>query len=415
MKVDIPILNRIRHNILARNSVHLYFDMIWFGVLTGSTLAFLSIYAARIGASTFQVGMINGSQAIVNLLVALPASHYLAKRPVDKTVFYSAILQRVFYGFMIFVPILFAPGEQMLTILGLTFIMSIPGTAQAISFNALFADSVPVENRGRVAGIRNAVLSITTIVSTLLCGQILTQIVFPLNYQIVFGIGFLGAAMSTLHLRFVTPAFREVHAEERILIDDSDKKGSYLKGLLRFDVLRGRYGAKIGLLFFFHFVQYLGIAIFPIYQVNVIHISDSTISVGTGIFYVLMFLVSIRLEKVTRKFGYKTALGFGVTVLAIFPVFLTLSTGPLLYYVANIFGGIAWGFIGGTIYNYILEAAPLGGRAGYLAWYNLVFNAGILAGSLGGPFLASLTNMHISLWIIAAGRLAAGLALLWLG
>ncbi len=414
MKLEIPVFNQIHRDTLARNSVHLYFDMLWFGVLTGSTLSFLTIYAARIGASSFQVGMINGAQAVVNLLVALPAGHYLLKRPVARTVFFSAILQRIFYGVLIFIPLLFAPQGQMTAILVMTFIMSIPGTSLAIGLNALFADSVPVEHRGRVAGVRNAVLSISTIVSTLACGQVLTWVYFPLNYQIVFGIGFLGAAMSTLHLWFVKPSFREKHAEEQIRVETRNRRGA-IRGLLRFDVLRGRYGRKIGLLFLFHIVQYLGIAIFPIYQVNIIHISDSVISMGNGIFYILMFLVSIRLEKFTRKFGYKKILAIGISSLAIFPVFLTLSTGPDLYFVANIFGGIAWGFVGGTLYNYVLETAPQGGRAGYLAWYNLVFNAGILLGSLGGPFLGQLTNLHVALWIIAAARFLAGLALLCWG
>ncbi len=403
-----------RRDTLARNSFHLYMDMLWFGVLTGSTLSFLAIYAARIGASTFQVGMINGAQAIVNLLVALPAGHYLSKRPVNRIVFFSAIMQRIFYGFMILIPLVFTQSSQMTTILLVTFVMSIPGTSLAISQNALFADSIPVENRGRVAGIRNAVLSIATIVSTLVCGQVLTVTAFPLNYQIVFGIGFLGAALSTLHLYFVKPAFRDERTVEQVPFD-IETRGNMIRGLLRFDVLKGRYGSKIGLLFIFHFVQYLGIAIFPIYQVNVIHISDSVISIGTGLFYILMFIVSIRLEGFTRRFGYRKALALGVGLLSLYPAFLTMSTGPLLYYVASCFGGIAWGFAGGTIYNYVLESAPAGGRAGYLAWYNLVFNAGILTGSIGGPLLGSLTNLHIALWIVAFGRLAAGLALLWWG
>jgi hypothetical protein len=143
MRTQIPLFNRFRQNTLACNSIHLYMDMLWFGILTGSTMSFLSIYAARIGASAFQIGMINGAQAIVNLIVALPAGHYLSKRPVNRTAFLSALLQRIFYGFLIFVPMIFSKPQQMLAILIITFIMWIPGTAQAISFNALFADSVP--------------------------------------------------------------------------------------------------------------------------------------------------------------------------------------------------------------------------------------------------------------------------------
>lgn len=409
MKYKFNQILRLEHNTLSTNSIHLYFDMLWFGVLTGSTLSFISIYAARIGATSFQVGMINGAQAVVNLIVALPAGHFLARKAVDRTVFLSAILQRVFYGVLILLPVWFATSEQMVSILVITFIMSIPGTSLAIGQNALFADSIPPENRGRVAGIRNAVLSISTIISTLICGQVLVSTGFPANYQIVFGIGFLGAVMSTLHLKFVKPAFSENNFPELVAAGNGRRKT--VSDLLRFDVLRGKYGIKIGLLLFFHIVQYLGIAIFPIYQVNEIHLSDSVISIGNGLFYVLMFLVSIRLEGFTRRFGYKRNLGLGICLLSIYPIFLALSTGPVLYYVASIFGGIAWGFVGGTLYNYILEAAPMGGRAGYLAWYNLVFNAGILLGSLGGPYLGDLTNLHIALWIIAIGRVIAGIML----
>jgi MFS family permease len=413
MKFKVSIFNKYRLDALASNSIHLYFDMGWFGVLTGSTLSFLAIYAARIGASSFQIGMINGAQALVNLCIALPVGLWLARRPVDKSFFASAVLQRMFYAVMIFLPILFTKSGEMTAILITIFVMSIPGTAVSIGFNALFADSVPAENRGRVAGIRNAVLSITTIVTTLICGQILTTVVFPLNYQIVFGMGFFGAALSTLHLGFVRPAFREKHAEEQIQTVPGAK--GIMQGLLRFDVLQGQFGVKIGLLFGFHFVQYLGISIFPIYQVSILHLTDSVISIGNGIFYVLMFVFSIRLEGMTFKYGYKNILGVGIGLLALYPAILSMSHEPILFYLACSMGGIAWGLAGGAIYNYILESAPLGGRAGFLAWYNLVFNAGILLGSLGGPLLGNLTNFHIALWIVTAGRLAMGLALLYWG
>jgi MFS family permease len=413
MSFSFPFLRKPEQDILSKNSINLYFDTAWFGILTGSTLSFLAIYAARIGASSFQIGMINGAQALVNLCIALPAGHWLAKRPVDKSVFASAILQRIFYAVFIFLPVFFTKSGEMTVILITTFVMSIPGTAVSIGFNALFADSVPAENRGRVAGIRNAVLSITTILSSLVCGQLLTLIIFPLNYQIVFGLGFVGAIMSAVHLWFVKPAFREKHAEEQIQILSGT--GSQIKGLLRFDVLRGNFGVKIGLLFGFHFVQYLGIAIFPIYQVTILHLTDSVISIGNGVFYILMFFISMRMESLTAKFGYKNILGTGIVLLAMYPAILSMSHEPYLFYVACMMGGIAWGLAGGAIFNYILASAPPGGRSGYLSWYNLVFNAGILLGSLSGPFLGNLFNFHTALWIVAAGRLATGLALLYWG
>ena len=78
--------------------------------------------------------------------------------------------------------------------------MSIPGTLLAICFNAMFADVVPAEIRGEVVGKRNALLAVSMTITTLVCGQLLDRIAFPFNYQIVFAVGALGAALSTYYL-----------------------------------------------------------------------------------------------------------------------------------------------------------------------------------------------------------------------
>jgi len=38
------------------NFLHLYLDIGWFGIVSGSAINFLNIYAARLGASALQIG-----------------------------------------------------------------------------------------------------------------------------------------------------------------------------------------------------------------------------------------------------------------------------------------------------------------------------------------------------------------------
>ena len=64
--------------------------------------------------------------------------------------------------------------------------------ADGISFNQFFMEAVPAEWRGLVVGRRNAIMSIVSFAVTLICGQILTHVVFPTGYQIMFLIGFVG-------------------------------------------------------------------------------------------------------------------------------------------------------------------------------------------------------------------------------
>ena len=49
-------------------------DIGWFVVLAGSTQNFLNIYATRIGASEFQIGLLAAVSAVVSLMFTIPAS-----------------------------------------------------------------------------------------------------------------------------------------------------------------------------------------------------------------------------------------------------------------------------------------------------------------------------------------------------
>lgn len=78
------------------NFINLYFDVGWFGLLNGSLLAFLSIYAARLGATPLQLGLINSGPAVINMIFALPAGQWLSQQPIRQAVSLSALANRLF-------------------------------------------------------------------------------------------------------------------------------------------------------------------------------------------------------------------------------------------------------------------------------------------------------------------------------
>jgi MFS family permease len=238
---------------------HLYMDVVWWGVLSGTTIAFLVIYATRIGATGEQIGLINAGPAIVNLLLALPAGIWLGKMAIDRAVFWSGMLQRLFYLVFAFLPFLIFPQRQIWVIIVASLLMSIPGTGIAIGFNALFAEVVPPDWRGHVVGIRNALLSITTVISALLAGQILTWLKFPLGYQVVFVLGFIGAILSCFHLGMIHPLKIPPLQQARSVLEGivtrpatgQPGENGFIPGIirsfkgLRFDILKGQFGTVI--------------------------------------------------------------------------------------------------------------------------------------------------------------------------
>jgi MFS family permease len=415
------------------NFVHLYLDIAWFGVLAASATAFVAVYAARLGANAFQVGLLSTGPAIVNLAFALPSGRWLEGQPINTAVFWAAALHRFFYLLWLPLPWLLGPQGQIWALVGLTLLMSIPGTVLAVGFNALFADAVPSEWRGHVAGVRNALLSLTFIVISLVCGQILSHLRFPTGYQVVFGIGFLGAAMSTFHLRFVVPLReRQTGSQARrgpsdlawpgVLrtLGESLRPGIALRflvhrrrlHLLRGELLKSPFGKLVMVLFAFHLAIYLAVPLFPIHWVNRLHLTDQQIGLGTAVFYACVFAGSTQLSRLVQRLGNQRVTAIGAMLMSFYPAFMALARGFELYLVGSVIGGLGWSLVGGAMTNYILDKVPEDHRPVYLAWYNLALNAALLLGSLLGPFVAGFVGVPIALVVFAFSRLLTALFIL---
>lgn len=412
------------------NFRHLYLDIAWFGILNASTLSFISVYIVRLGASAFQVGLMSAIPAILAIVLSIPAGYWLRNRPVDRATFWTSLLFRMFYVLWVPLPLLFSEPVQIWFVLGITFVMSVPGTALAVGFNALFADAVPPEWRGQVVGIRNALLAVTFIVTSLLCGVILERIPFPLNYQIVFALGFLGGGMSSYHLYKIRLTGEKPRRVGRTIGDlampggnrtlgDVIRTGVALRFLTRlrtlrpprFSTLRGPFGKILMLLFAFHLTQYLAIPLFPIYWVDRLKFSDQTLSLGNALFYGSVFLGSTQLARLTQRWGHYRITVAGTLMMAAYPGLTALIQNVPLFLMTSIVGGLAWSLAGGALGNYLLDKIPEDERPGHLAWYVVISNISVLLGSLGGPALARGIGLVPAFILIAAGRLASALAI----
>ncbi len=408
-----------------RNFLHLYLDIAWFGVLNGSAMSFMVIYATRLGASGLQVGLLNAMPAVVSVLLTLPAGHWLQNRPLSRSVFWTSMLSRASYLLWIFLPLFLSPQAQVWALITLVLLMSIPGVALAVGFNAMFANAVPAEWRGHVVGWRNTLLAASFIATSLLCGIVLQRLPFPLGYQVVFGMGALGAAMSSYHLWFVRPAGEQTtRPANGQALGDMAQPGTVRAGNLGIRLFVGlRYllrrpaeeGTSLSvwstpfrrvlvLLFLFHLVQHLAVPLFPLYWVNVLDLTDGQISLGNALFYVAVLLGSMQLARLTARLGNQRLFALGLVIMSFYPLLTAMTRGLGLFLFTCVVGGIAWSQVGGAASNYVLERAPAENRPANLAWYNLALNTAVLIGSLAGPLLADFAGLVPILLVATAGR-----------
>lgn len=399
------------------NFLHLYADMGWFGILSGSAVNFLSIYAARLGANGFQIGLLGAISAIVNMAFAIPAMQLLEKRPVGRMVFWNSVIYRIGYLLWILVPLFFSRQGQVWALVGVVFLMGVPLTIFTVGFNALFAAAVPEEWRPYVAGTRNVVYSISYILAAVGSGWLLSHLPFTLGYQVVFGIGAAGAFMSSLHLFFIrnrTVAGAAPSAIQKKAEVSSGKSAfrHTWTSRLRTDIWRTPYAAVLLVMLGLHLAQYLAIPLFPLYSVNNMHLTDQSIGIGTALFYLSCLIGSTQLHRFDRRLGPHKLTGLGFLVMSLYPFFMGFSHSATAYFIVSVIGGFGWSLVGGAYANYILKNIPEDDRPAHLAWYNIILNAAILVGSLLGPAIAHYIGLGVALVLIGICRFLAGLALL---
>lgn len=398
------------------NFIHLYFDIGWFGILSGSSISFLSVYAARLGANGLQLGLLSSMAAVVSLFLAIPAGRWLEKQNIAAAVFRASVWYRLGYLLWVPLPWLFDEQTQVWALIVIALLMAVPLTPLSVGFNALFAAAVPTEWRAHVAGVRNVVYAIAFILSSLGSGYLLERLPFAANYQVVFGIGFFGAAMSSLHLYFVKPLqgdlppLRDSPAPEAVKKSESTPRP--WRAALRLDIWKSPFGRVLLVFLGFHTAQYMALPLFTLYMVNNLRLSDDQIGLGTALFYLTVLLGSTQLDRIVRRFGHHKVTGVSVAGLAAYAFFLALSKTPFHYYATSLVGGLNYALLLGAYANYLLEQIPEHDRPAHLAWYNVVLNASILIGSLTGPLIGNLTGVAEALMLAALLRLLSGLAIL---
>lgn len=394
---------------------HLYYDIAGFGILSGSVINFLNIYATRIGASSFQIGLIGAMSAMVNLFLAIPAGRWLSKRNTNRAIFWTSVLYRIGFIFLIFIPQFLKDASQINAIIILTFLMAIPLTPLGVGFNALFAETVPERFRAHVAGTRNVVLAVTYIVTSLISGLILDGTSFPLGYQIVFGIGAFGAAFSSYHLFFVKsipemertlPPAPKPAPEKRIF---SPRK---IFSALRVDILSTPFKKVLLALFAFHLTHQFTAPVYPLYNVRVLELNDNNLGISQALYYGTMLIGSVQFRHMVHRFGHKKVTGFGVIGMSLYPLLLAFTTQLWQFYSIAFIGGFTWAWTNGAYANYMLERIPPDDRPSHLAWYTISLNIALLGGSLGGSAIAEGMGLVNALILFGMLRIFAGIYIL---
>jgi len=400
---------------LRSNFIYLLLENATWSLYLGSTSIFLAIYASRCGASAQQIGLLTAIPALIAVFISLPIGSWINRFPIQKVASWSAFSTRVLLIFYAVLPWILPTRDQFTAILVLTVVMTFPTTVINISFSQLLMESIPAEWRSSVIGGRIAISSLVSFGVTLLCGQILTRVVFPTNYQVVFAIGFIGGMLSIYQIAHIRPFTTHPTG-----VDGYDQSTAAIprsaaaqkpKFSLAISSQGWSYLRVIGLLFGLGMVMNMVAPLIPTLLVHRLNLSDGWISLGTATSTLLVFLVSFNIARITRRTGNRRGSFLGIALLACQTVMLGLAYNSSAYLASAVVGGTATGIINVALTNYMFDHVPDTERAKWLSINVMLGNVSGILGALGGPLIASLLGLPLSLIIMGGVELIFGIVI----
>ena len=412
------MLNKLTASIpphLRKNILFLYGDIGVWGFYVGSTIVFLPVYAARAGATPYEIGLLNALPALVALFSSAPMGMLVRSISPRKIVLLAGFFGRG--GLLVYalIPWLAPADYQVEALLWAAVLLALPNTLVAICFGPFFLASCPSDWRGSVVAARIAIMSVLQFATTLLCGQILSgtffhiHIPFPLNYQLVFFIGFAGAFATLYMIYHVTEIEAPPPAPAAPAMAGPAGR---LRALLPVLDGAGKHYLWVALLMFsLNFTGFMTVPLVPDFLVHTLKLGDGIISVGSAVSSLIVFLISLFVARLARRTGNRRASVGGIILISAQFVILSQAHAPGLYLLSMVLGGIANGILASALYNYQLDVLPPADRTVWSSWNSMLGNGAALLGSIAGPAFAALTGTPQALLFLALARLVIGVVI----
>ncbi|HRE46740.1 MAG TPA: MFS transporter [Aggregatilineales bacterium] len=394
--------SEIPSDVELHNRRLLYIEILFAGVL-GGVITFNATFAVRLGATKEHIALLNSIPALVAALFSIPTALFVQRRVNrERWIFRSLFALRLGYGLLAAVPLLFgATQTAAVAVVIWIILLNIPTIFFQNGFQALLAELVPSERRAMVFSMRTAIWSAVVVVTSILAGQWLDWIAFPLNFMILYGFGFLVAMGSNwLVGNLIIPP-------RKTTMIALSKKGQSAPAALPTE--RARLTTPVARLLFNTGIYQSGLwlsnGLFAVFYIEILHASNGWIglNLAVGSFGVVLgnFLWARLLRRRSMTWGLKRAILFtwffpiGV---AVFPYFDTILILNLLVNLGH--PGVELCTI-----SLMMKVGSDETRTVYMSWYNTVIQISAFVAPLVGVWIAQRYGIQVAFLIASLLRI----------
>lgn len=388
------------------NYWNLYRDIAWYGVLSGISTTFTSIYCLRLGGSNFLVGLLTSLPALINVLVQIPAARLIERQRNQRTLLLvSGILMRAPMLLLALVPLLLLRWRAE-AVVAVTALGTIPAAISNTAFTVMLADVVAPTDRARVVSVRNILFSAVSTLVVLAAGKALDVWPFPMSYQAIFLLAFVTSLLSVYYVgRVAIP-------DGSSAVETAPQLRQDWRATLRAMWQQRDYTRFTLASFLYHWGLNFPVPLYAIYRVRVLHLGEGWIGLIAMIESAVTVVTWYFWGKAAEKRGSRYVLLLGALGMCLYPLGTALSKNPWpLLFVAFVGGVVGPAYTLGE-FNGLLEAAPSDRRPTYVAWFNLLINITAFISPLVSTILANQLGIVPALYLSTGLRFAGCLAYL---
>lgn len=392
-------------SLTERNIRYLSLDTASQGIISAGIGSFLAVFLVRMGASSVTVGLLTSVPALGTIFAAVPGGVLIeGRRDLVRLVNWWRLPIRLSYLLVALVPLV-AMGEPgailIVAIWGLT---ALPSAVVTPAWTNVIAETVPPEVRPRVNGNRWALLSIVTAAATAGFGRLLDAVAFPLNYQLVFTISFVAGLLSIYLFSLIRLPDTSYHDAGQAQAISRLSLGQTVVGVSRSLRQEGEFARYTVSTLVYRLGLNLPAALFPIYWVQHLQASDTTIGLRATAAYATLVAAYYAWGRVASRWGHRRVLVAASLGLSLYPILTALVESPdWLVAVAVVWGAFAAG-VDIAFFEALLRACPDDRRATFVAANSAFANLAIFVAPLAGTLLIAL--LDIRLVLVLAGCLS---------
>ncbi len=382
-------------------------DGVCFAFMVGIGENFLVADALRLGASTFELGLVVTLPLLLGALGPLIALRVLARVPLRRSlVLAGAWLQAA--NWLALAALDFLGGNDPVVLIALASVHQVFGQLTGAGWTSWFGDVVPRRLRGRFFGRRNRWIYVSTCLG-LLAGGGLLELLEPVREQAEFlgGHGFAALFLLAALARSISSVFLFLTNEPRFAgLSPPMRATQFVR------TERGRRAARLlffsGTLYFSVYVASPYFAPFMLDELSFHYWEFTLASLAIVVFKVLAVPAWGRV--IDSHGAYPTfALAALLTSLVPLPWLWTGGLGWAL--LAQSFSGFSWAGYEVAHFTLLLDSSYKGTRPHVFAVQSLVHGAAQLLGGLAGAFvLAQVGDLRALFALSLATRLLLALA-----